>query len=122
MAAPVSQSYLPILTPAQSSISIYHPSYIRHENVHLLRPSFHNAQTTPPPLVSETGGLERSGQRLISLNGKTKIVAFFFFIFLLLCFFMKYIFFLFFSFFKIVKVFWLGMILWYFFFIFGFFF
>ena len=41
-----------------------------------------NAQTTP--LDSETGGLESSGQKLISLNGKTKkkhifVVCIFFF-------------------------------------------
>ena len=34
-----------------------------------------------PPMDSETGGLESSGRRLISLNGKTTMLAFFSFFF-----------------------------------------
>ena len=52
-------------------------SNIRHKN---FRPSCSvlcNAQTTPP-VIPKWGGLESSGRRLVSSNGKTKRIAFLF--------------------------------------------
>ena len=39
--------------------------------------SARNAQTNPPPLILKWRVLESSGQILISLHGKTKIIFFF---------------------------------------------
>ena len=53
-------------------------NYVREESnirISVLRPSVRNT----PPWILKWGGLERSGQRLISFNCKTKIITFFFF-------------------------------------------
>ena len=64
---------LPIKT--SKTIVVAMSSNIRHDN--FCQSSSAAVTLRPPPLDSETGGMESSGQRLIFSNGKTKRKAFF---------------------------------------------